>query len=50
MADQPDLQRILEFANATAALNCEAVGAQGGLPSAAAVTALVTRAGRGQSN
>jgi sugar/nucleoside kinase (ribokinase family) len=49
MAHGPDLTQILELANATAALNCQAVGAQTGLPRLAEVEALVTRARRRQS-
>jgi len=49
MADNPDLAQILEFANATAALNCCGVGAIASLPRFADVEAFVTRAGRGQS-
>lgn len=37
---EPDLARILSFANATAALNCRFVGAQAGLPAMADVEAL----------
>jgi sugar/nucleoside kinase (ribokinase family) len=49
MADKPDLRLILELANATAALNCCAVGAQTGLPRLAEVEALVTVPGRARS-
>lgn len=49
MADKPDLRLILEFANATAALNCCAVGAQTGLPRLADVEALVTVPGSARS-
>jgi sugar/nucleoside kinase (ribokinase family) len=45
-ADSPDLELILDFANATAALNCSAVGAQTGLPRLADVEALVSVGGR----
>lgn len=48
-ADRPDLAVILELANATAALNCGAVGAQTGLPGLADVERLVTSAHRAQS-
>jgi sugar/nucleoside kinase (ribokinase family) len=44
-----DLDVILDFANATAALNCCAIGAQTGLPALGAVERLVTAAGRGRS-
>jgi sugar/nucleoside kinase (ribokinase family) len=50
LADRPDLELILDFANATAALNCCAVGAQTGLPTLPAVEALVTVGGRARSN
>ncbi len=50
MADRPELGLILDFANATAALNCCAVGAQTGLPRLAEVEALVTVPGRARSN
>jgi sulfofructose kinase len=50
MADRPDLELILDFANATAALNCRAVGAQTGLPRLPEVEALVTVGGRARSN
>lgn len=36
------LPALLDFANATAALNCRAVGAQGGLPSRPEVLSLLT--------
>lgn len=39
-----DLDALLKFANAVAALNCQALGAQAGLPSRAHVDALVTSA------
>jgi sugar/nucleoside kinase (ribokinase family) len=45
MADRPDFMTILDYANATAALNCTAVGAQTGLPRPAAVESLVTVGG-----
>ena len=41
---------LLTFANATAALNCRAVGAQAGLPTRAEVLALVTQTGVRRSN
>ena len=50
LADRPDLELILDFANATAALNCCAVGAQTGLPALPAVETLVTVGGRARSN
>ena len=40
----PQLDDLLDFANATAALNCRALGAQTGLPDLDEVRALVTRA------
>jgi sugar/nucleoside kinase (ribokinase family) len=49
MADKPDLGLILDFANATAALNCCAVGAQTGLPRLADVDVLVTVPGAARS-
>jgi sulfofructose kinase len=49
MADRPDLPTILDFANATAALNCTAVGAQTGLPGLHDVERLVTKASRRRS-
>ena len=49
LGNQPDLADVLEVANATAALNCCAIGAQGGLPTVAEIERLVTRAGRDQS-
>jgi sugar/nucleoside kinase (ribokinase family) len=42
-AEAPDFENILRWANATAALNCRASGAQSGLPNADEVTALVAR-------
>lgn len=45
-----DPRIILEYANAVAALNCRALGAQAALPRRAEVEALVTRIGRRQSN
>ena len=48
-ADKPELSVILEFANATAALNCGSVGAQTGLPRLADVEALVTVPGHTRS-
>jgi sugar/nucleoside kinase (ribokinase family) len=45
-----ELDTILEYANATGALNCRGLGAQSRLPSAAEVSALVTSGGRVQSN
>lgn len=48
-AASPDLESILEQANATAALNCQAVGAQTGLPRCAEVERLVTHAKGRQS-
>ncbi|MCC7008882.1 MAG: carbohydrate kinase family protein [Acidobacteria bacterium] len=44
LADAPDLETILEQANATAALNCQAVGAQTGLPRRPDVDRLVAHA------
>jgi len=44
------LQGLLTFANATAALNCRAVGAQAGLPTRAEVMALLTDPGVRRSN
>lgn len=49
LGDGADLGRILERANATAALNCGAVGAQTGLPDWDAVERLVTTGHRYQS-
>jgi sulfofructose kinase len=49
MAAKPDLRTILDFANATAALNCCAVGAQTGLPRLADVEALVSVPGWARS-
>jgi sugar/nucleoside kinase (ribokinase family) len=44
-----DFGRLLQYANATAALNCGALGAQGGVPDLSLVDALVTRTYGGQS-
>ena len=44
------LSYLLDFANATAALKCRAVGAQAGLPSRAEVLALLTDSGAPRSN
>ncbi len=49
-AGNAQLTDVLTFANATAALNCRAVGAQAGLPTWAEVMALVTEAGVRRSN
>lgn len=46
---EADVRVLLQHANATAALNCGAMGAQGGLPKRELVDALVTRAYGGQS-
>jgi sugar/nucleoside kinase (ribokinase family) len=46
---EADLAFLLQFANATGALNCRAMGAQGGLPNRELVDALVTSAYRAQS-
>lgn len=43
-------EAVLAFANATAALNCRAVGAQAGLPSVEDVERLVTTEASGRSN
>jgi sulfofructose kinase len=48
--DGGDLEAMLERANATAALNCRAAGAQAGLPSLAEVEALLNEAQRVRSN
>jgi sulfofructose kinase len=45
----PEIDTVLEYANAVAAMNCRAMGAQGGLPSRAEVDAFVTRTLRGES-
>jgi sugar/nucleoside kinase (ribokinase family) len=45
-----DVYTLLEYANAVAALSCEGLGAQGALPDAERVQALVTRTLGGQSN
>lgn len=45
-----EIDTVLLYANATAALNCEAAGAQGGLASMTIVEALVTRARGARSN
>jgi sugar/nucleoside kinase (ribokinase family) len=44
------VERLLEYANAVAACNCRALGAQTGLPTKADVQALVTGGGRAWSN
>jgi hypothetical protein len=44
-----DVRVLLQHANATAALNCGAMGAQGGLPKRELVDDLVTRAYGAQS-
>jgi len=44
------MREILEFANATAALNCRAVGAQTGLPTRKEVLGLLTDRAVGRSN
>ena len=49
LGDRADLGRILDFSNATAALNCSAVGAQTGLPGWDEVQRLVTTGPRHQS-
>ncbi len=40
---EAEIEQVLTYANAVAALNCQAVGAQDGLPTMAAVEGLVTR-------
>lgn len=47
-ADAP-VDTLLEYANATAALSCQGLGAQAALPTGADVAARVTRGPRGQS-
>jgi sugar/nucleoside kinase (ribokinase family) len=47
--DRADAEAVLAHANATAALNCRAFGAQTGLPGRAAVETLVTERRDGQS-
>lgn len=49
-AEPATLLDLLTFANATAALNCRAVGAQAGLPTRAEVLALLTDPGVRRSN
>jgi sulfofructose kinase len=41
-----DIERVLAYANAAAALNCRGLGARGAIPDAAAVDGLVGRAGK----
>jgi sugar/nucleoside kinase (ribokinase family) len=40
-----DLEDVLSYANAVAALNCRALGSRGGIPTAAEVERLLTRVG-----
>jgi sugar/nucleoside kinase (ribokinase family) len=47
---ETEVEALLEFANATAALNCRSVGAQTGLPTCAAVEDLVTKRAGQRSN
>lgn len=49
LGDGADIARVLELANATAALNCTMVGAQTGLPDWTAVERLVTNGQRHRS-
>jgi sugar/nucleoside kinase (ribokinase family) len=44
-----ELETVLEYANATGALNCRGLGAQTSLPTPAELSAFVTSAGRVQS-
>ena len=46
---RPDVRKLLEAANAVAALNCLALGAQGGLPTRAELNAFVTDRPRARS-
>jgi sulfofructose kinase len=50
LGPEASLERILQYSNATAALNCRAVGAQTGLPSWDEVERIVTSQDHGRSN
>jgi sugar/nucleoside kinase (ribokinase family) len=50
LGDAAPVDTLLEYANATAALSCQGLGAQSGLPTLADVDACVTRGRHDQSN